>query len=59
MRKNIKLVLCEVHNQFGTEVYEIKKLVNTVEYSIGEHIDRKLVKDIIRRNHYTVEIVKP
>jgi|688.fasta_scaffold874803_2 hypothetical protein len=59
MRKNVKLVLCEVNNQFSKDVYEVKKLVNTTKYSIGEHIDKMLVEDMIKRhNHYTVEIVK-
>jgi hypothetical protein len=58
MKKNVKLVICEVNNDFNERYYEIKKLVNTVEYSIGEHIDVSVVQDIIDNGkNYTIEIV--
>jgi len=58
MKKNVKLVICEVSNDFNERYYEIKKLVNTVEYSIGEHIDVSVVQDIIDNGkNYTIEIV--
>jgi hypothetical protein len=58
MKKNVKLVLCEVNNNFNEQYYEVRKLVNTVEYSIGEHIDVSVVQDIIDNyKDHTVEIV--
>lgn len=58
MKKNVKLVLCEVNNNFNEHVYEVKRLVNTVEYSIGEYIDVSVVQDIIdNAKNYTIEIV--
>jgi hypothetical protein len=57
-KKKIKLILSEVKGELYSDVYKVKKAVNTVEYSIGEYVDKKLIKDLIKwNNNYTIEIV--
>jgi hypothetical protein len=57
-KKKIKLILSEVKGDLYSDVYKVKKAVNTVEYSIGEYVDKKLIKDLIKwHNNYTIEIV--
>ena len=57
-KKKIKLILSEVKRDLYSDVYKVKKAVNTVEYSIGEYVDKKLIKDLIKwNNNYTIEIV--
>jgi hypothetical protein len=57
-KKKIKLILSEVKGDLYSDVYKVKKAVNTVEYSIGEYVDKKLIKDLIKwNNNYTIEIV--
>lgn len=56
-KKKIKLILCEVKGDLYSDVYKVKKAINTIEYSIGEYIDKSLVKDLIKwNNNYTIEI---
>lgn len=57
MKKNMKLVLRPSNNSFHGEAYEIKKIVNSVDFVIGELIDREYVEDLIASKRWTVEIV--
>lgn len=56
MKKNMKIVLRPSNSHFG-EAYEVKKIVNSVDFAIGELIDTEYVTDLINSKNWTVEIV--
>lgn len=59
MRKHkpVKVVLVQCDGSLTGEAFEVKKLVNTIEFSVGELIDIDYVRDLIKDKNITVEIV--
>jgi hypothetical protein len=39
------------------EAYEVKKIVNSLDFVIGELIDTEYVADLVKSKQWTVEIV--
>ena len=56
MKKNMKIVLRPNNSHLG-QAYEIKKITNSIDFAVGEFIDREYVADLINSKHWTVEIV--
>jgi hypothetical protein len=56
MKKNMKIVLRPSNSHFG-EAYQVKKIVNSLEFVVGELIDTEYVADLVASKHWTVEIV--
>jgi len=57
MKKKMKIVLLPSNNSLHGEAYEVKKITNSLEFVIGELIDREYVKDLVFSKNWTVEIV--
>lgn len=57
MKKNMKIVLRPNNSNLTGEAYEVKKITNSVDFAIGELIDREYVEDLIASKKWTVEIV--
>jgi hypothetical protein len=53
----MKIVLLPSNNSLHGEAYEVKKITNSLEFVIGELIDREYVKDLVFSKNWTVEIV--
>lgn len=56
MKKNMKIVLRPNNSHLG-EAYEIKKIVNSLDFVVGELIDAEYVADLVESKYWTVEIV--
>jgi hypothetical protein len=57
MKKNMKIVLRPNNSSF-CEAFEVKKIINSADFAIGELIDREYVDDLINTKNWTVEIVE-
>lgn len=57
MKKNMKLVLRPNNSNLTGEAFEVKKIVNSIDFAIGELLDREYVEDLIATKNWTVEIV--
>jgi len=56
MKKNMKIVLRPSNSHLG-EAYQVKKIVNSLEFVVGELIDTEYVSDLVASKNWTVEIV--
>jgi hypothetical protein len=52
----MKIVLRPSNSHFG-EAYQVKKIVNSLEFVVGELIDTEYVADLVASKNWTVEIV--
>ena len=57
MKKKMKIVLRPSNNSLSGEAYEVKKITNSLEFVIGELIDKEYVEDLISSKNWNVEIV--
>ena len=59
-KKPVKIVLCEPPSSFCQEnVFEVKKVINTLKVKVGEHVDENLVRDWIKNHeNWTIEFVR-
>jgi len=60
MGKKVKVILTHPPKSYKSdqgEVFEVKKVVNTIQVLVGEYVDKNLVKDWIKKDKWTVEFV--
>ncbi len=59
-RKSVKIVLCDPPSSICDDsVFEVKKVINTLQVKVGEYIDEELVKSWIKNNeNWTIEFVR-
>lgn len=59
MKKKVKIILRSVSNSVDTnDVFEVKKVTNTLDVVVGEHVCSNTVEKWIQRPHWTVEFVR-
>jgi hypothetical protein len=59
MKKKVKIILRSVTNSVDAgEVFEVKKVTNTLDVVVGEHVCSNTVEKWIQRPHWTVEFVR-
>lgn len=56
MRKQKTLVLAE-YNVGDERTYLVKSLVNSIQYSVGESLDTKVVERLVNVGSWTVKVV--
>ncbi len=59
-RKNVKITLCDPPSTFCSDgVFEVKKVVNTLEVKIGEYVNEELVREWIKdHENWNIEFVR-